>query len=61
LDIDILHQAAKVIKKLQNAKITWKPGKDQGHLKKRKELVERFKSSFQISKSNWLFEKDVAT
>src|SRR5690625_2400000 len=27
------------------------------HLK----LVERFKSSFQISKSNWVFEKDVAS
>src|SRR5690625_760786 len=24
-------------------------------------LVERFKSSFQISKSNWVFEKDVAS
>src|SRR5699024_2295384 len=24
-------------------------------------LVERFKSSFQVSKSNWVFEKDVAS
>src|SRR5699024_5736494 len=24
-------------------------------------LVERFKNSFQISKSNWVFEKDIAT
>jgi len=32
-----------------------------GHVALAIGLVERFKSSFQISKSNWVFEKDVAS